>query len=64
MHARSSRKKASEIVREVLERDLAGPDSTPSCYDLARKAKAIGCAKGAPRDLSTNRRHFKGFGGR
>ena len=51
----------SEIVREALEsylRQAAGQ----SAYELARQAGLIGRVKGAPRDLSTNPRHFKGFG--
>ena len=51
----------SEIVREALEnylRQAAGQ----SAYELARQAGLIGRLKGAPRDLSTNPRHFKGFG--
>lgn len=51
----------SEIVREALEnylREAAGQ----SAYELARRAGLIGRVKNAPRDLSTNPRHFKGFG--
>ena len=51
----------SEIVREALEsylRQAAGQ----SAYELARQAGLIGRLKDAPRDLSTNPRHFKGFG--
>jgi predicted DNA-binding protein len=51
----------SEIVREALEnylRQTAGQ----SAYELARQAGLIGTLKKAPRDLSTNPRHLKGFG--
>jgi predicted DNA-binding protein len=51
----------SEIVREALEtyfRQASGK----SAYELAREAGLIGRLKKAPRDLSTNLRHFKGFG--
>lgn len=51
----------SEIVREALEsyfRQGAGQ----SAYALAKQAGLIGQVKGAPRDLSTNPRHLKGFG--
>lgn len=52
----------SEVVREALESYL-GQSSTPgSAYDLARDAGLIGCVRGAPRDLSTKRKHFDGFG--
>jgi hypothetical protein len=33
-----------------------------SAYDLAREAGLIGCAKGLPKDLATNKRYFEGFG--
>jgi len=33
-----------------------------SAYELAKKARLIGCMRSAPKDLSTNRRHFEGFG--
>ena len=62
--ARVSRKRASDIVRDLLQRDLVGTSPALSCYDVAHKARAIGCAEGAPRDLSTNPRHLEGFGGR
>jgi predicted DNA-binding protein len=51
----------SEIVREALEtyfRQASGK----SAYELAGEAGLIGRLKKAPRDLSTNPRHFKGFG--
>ena len=52
----------SDLVRVALETYL-GRESTPrSAYDLAEEAGLIGCAGRAPRDLSTNRRHFEGFG--
>lgn len=34
-----------------------------TAYDLALQCGAIGCAKELPPDLSTNRKHMKGFGG-
>ena len=51
----------SEIVREALESYLRQA-SGQSAYELARQAGLIGRLKGAPRDLSTSPRHFKGFG--
>jgi hypothetical protein len=32
-----------------------------SAYELFRKAGLMGCAKGLPKDLSTNKKHFAGF---
>jgi metal-responsive CopG/Arc/MetJ family transcriptional regulator len=52
----------SDLVRVALETYL-GRESTPrSAYELAQEAGLIGCVRRAPRDLSTNRRHFEGFG--
>jgi predicted DNA-binding protein len=61
-HARAIGRHSSEIVREVLEQHFASSRQAQSCYDLARKAKAIGCINNAPPDLSTNPHYFEGFG--
>jgi hypothetical protein len=37
-------------------------DATRSAYELMDAAGLIGCIKGAPKDLSTNKRYFAGFG--
>ena len=52
----------SEMVRKALENFLNQPSKQRSAYDLAVEAGIIGIAKNLPKDLSTNRRHFKGFG--
>jgi len=52
----------SELVRVALENYLGGTTGQRSAYELADEAGLIGCAHGAPRDLSTNARHFEGFG--
>lgn len=52
----------SELVREALETYLTPTKDEPSAYDLAERAGIIGCLQRGPRDLSTNPRHFKGFG--
>jgi predicted DNA-binding protein len=62
---RSSRLKGqteSQLVRTALESYLGQPDGQRSAYELARAAGVIGCIRRAPRDLSTNRRHFEGLG--
>lgn len=51
----------SELMREALEKYLAEP-APKSAYDLAKAAGMIGCAKGLPPDLSTNKKYFEGFG--
>jgi predicted transcriptional regulator len=62
-HASLNGKKDSAIVREALEAYLVDRGSRGTCYDLALKAGLIGAARNAPRDLSTSRKHFRGFGG-
>jgi predicted DNA-binding protein len=52
----------SELVRDALEKYLGEDPAPGSAYDLARNAGLIGCVRGAPRDLSTNREYFKDFG--
>jgi metal-responsive CopG/Arc/MetJ family transcriptional regulator len=52
----------SELVRIALENYLGGTRRQRSAYELAEEAGLIGCTHEAPRDLSTNRRHFEGFG--
>jgi hypothetical protein len=52
----------SEVAREALNEHVAKTREQETCYDLALRLGVIGSAKNAPRDLSTNRRHFRGFG--
>jgi len=54
----------SELVREALENYLGKTKTKEECsaYDLAEAAGIISSAHHAPKDLSTNRRHFEGFG--
>jgi len=56
-------KKGCEVVRGALETYLVERRSSVTCYDLALKAGLVGAARNAPRDLSTSRKHFRGFGG-
>ena len=64
LHEQASLKgrKESEVVREALETYLVERGGSLTCYDLALKAGLIGAARNAPRDLSTSRKHFRGFG--
>ena len=52
----------SSLVRECLEKTLAGrpPGQEATCYDLARDL--AGSIKGLPRDLATNPKYLEGFG--
>ena len=52
----------SELVREALEKYLTDPAAPKTVFERARAAGIIGCAKGAPPDLSTNPKYFEGFG--
>lgn len=60
--ARRNGQRESDLVRAAVERQLAAEDKMLSAYDDARTAGLIGAARGAVRDLSTSRKHFKGFG--
>ncbi len=51
----------SDIIREALEAHFAQPPGR-SALSLAKSLGLVGCAKGLPADLSTNKRHFAGFG--
>jgi len=59
-HATGARE--SDVVRKALENYLPNNGKEQTAYDLAQKAGLIGCIRNAPKDLSTNKRHFKGFG--
>jgi len=50
------------MVREALAAYFASRRQDKSALILARQAGVIGCAKGLPPDLSTNKDHFEGFG--
>ena len=52
----------SDLVRVALETYLGRAGTSHSAYELAEEAGLIGCVRRAPKDLSTNRRHFEGFG--
>jgi predicted DNA-binding protein len=61
-HSRRKGQSPSDLVRVALENYLEQAGSTDSAFELAKTARLIGCATRAPKDLSTNRRHFEGFG--
>jgi hypothetical protein len=52
----------SELVRVALQTYLGRGSGTRFAYELAEEAGLIGCVRHTPKDLSTNRRHFEGFG--
>ena len=61
--ARHSGTRESDLIRGAVERQLAVEDAELTAYEHAKQAGLIGAVKGTDRDLSTNRRHFDGFGG-
>jgi predicted transcriptional regulator len=54
----------SVVVRAALEAYFQREGAPETAHDAARRAGVIGCIGEAPADLSTNRRHFEGFGRR
>jgi hypothetical protein len=61
-HSRARGQSPSELVRLALDEYLDKGVVSASAYDLAKSAGLIGCARGAPADLSTNPRHLADFG--
>ncbi len=53
----------SDLIRGAVERQLAAEVDALTAYERAKKAGLIGVVPKAPPDLSTNSRHFDGFGG-
>jgi predicted DNA-binding protein len=62
MVAARKRTSKSTVIRQAVEQALRpnGRASSASCYELAKDL--CGSVKGAPRDLSTNKRYLAGFG--
>jgi len=54
--------RTSEIVRKAVERQFAAEDAEITAYERAEKAGLIGAIRGLGSDLSTNPKHFDGFG--
>jgi predicted DNA-binding protein len=61
--ARRSGTRESDLVRGAVELQLAAEEKSLTAYEVAKKAGLIGAVKGTLRDLSTNPKHFDGFGG-
>jgi predicted DNA-binding protein len=61
--ARRKGTRESDLVRDAVEQQLATEENSLTAYELAKKAGLIGAVKGTVRDLSTNPKHFDGFGG-
>jgi predicted DNA-binding protein len=59
---RRSGKRESDLIRNAVESKLSAEESALTAYDRAKNAGLIGMVKGTIRDLSTNPKHFEGFG--
>lgn len=60
--ARLQGQSESQLVRDALENYLGQGVTPRPAYELADEAGLIGCVRRAPKDLSTNPKHFEGFG--
>ena len=60
--ARRSGLRESDLVRGAVEHQLLAQEEVPNAYERATKAGLIGVVRRASPDLSTNPKHFKGFG--
>ena len=61
-HANREGAAESEIVRDALQSYFQNKARERSAYEVAAELGLIGCAPGLPRDLSTNRKYFRGLG--
>ncbi|HWY44682.1 MAG TPA: hypothetical protein VNX66_14385 [Candidatus Sulfotelmatobacter sp.] len=59
--SRATGLRESDVVREALEKHLSNNDE-PTAFDRASEAGLIGCVRSRRKDLSTNKKYFKGFG--
>jgi hypothetical protein len=67
--ARETGKPLPDVLDEALAayHPQAATESTSdseSFFDVASRLGFVGCIKGTPADLSTNKRHMEGFGQR
>ena len=60
--SRATGQTPSDLVRVALESYLGQGSQPYSAYEAAEKTGLIGCVRHAAKDLSSNRRHFEGFG--
>jgi hypothetical protein len=60
--SRTTGARESDVVREALEELLFNNDVGSTAYDRASEAGLIGFIRGGRRDISTNKKYFKGFG--
>jgi hypothetical protein len=58
----SEQQKGKVSDETTVQSHFVDKASEPTAFELAHQAGLIGVAKNAPSDLSTNRKHFEGFG--
>lgn len=51
-------------VRVSVDVSADSADASESFFDAANRIGVLGCVKGTPSDLSTNKAYFEGFGKR
>jgi hypothetical protein len=52
----------SDAARKALEKHARADRKKQSCHRFAERLGLIGAIVRAPKDLSTGKRHFRGFG--
>jgi predicted DNA-binding protein len=60
--ARRGGTRESDLIRKAVELQLAAEGDALTAFEHAKEAGLIGAVKGTIRDLSTNPKHFDGFG--
>lgn len=60
--ARRTHRRESDVIRQAVEKQLAAEENAPTAYELFEKAGLIGAIRSGIPDLSTNPKHFDGFG--
>jgi len=60
--SRAKGQSPSELVRTAVETYLEQDHVPRTAYEFAKELGVLGAAPGLPKDLSTSKRHFDGFG--
>jgi metal-responsive CopG/Arc/MetJ family transcriptional regulator len=61
-YGKATGKSPSDAVREALSEYLGKRTPSETLADRLRRSGFLGCVKGGPRDLSTNKDYMEGFG--
>jgi len=60
--SRAKGRTESEVIRQALEEHLEHSIAERTAFELAEQSGIVGALRKAPKDLSSNRRHFREFG--